>query len=194
MNTLDCRHQQCPSPVIETRKALLAVPGEPLTVLVADDVARDNVSRLAASQGCSVQVEATEGGYALTLHPGEGTRPAETGAAIQGKTVVFVASDQMGQGDPELGAILLRNFLITLTQTTTRPDTILFVNAGVKLVVQGAETVEALNSLACDGVDIAACGLCLEFYHLKDQLAVGRVSNMLETVETLQSAGRIIRP
>ena len=48
--------------------------------------------------------------------------------------------------------------------------------------------------LLCDGVDIAACGLCLEFYDLKDKLLVGRVSNMLETVETLHSAGRIIRP
>jgi len=194
MSTLDCRNQQCPAPVIATRKALLDAPGESLTVLVSDETARENVSRLAASQGFAVAVNESEGVYTLTLSPGEQPQTPETGAAIQGKTVLFVTSDKLGEGDPELGTILLRNFLITLNDASSRPDTILFLNSGVKLVVEGAETIEALNNLACDGVDIAACGLCLEFYGLKEKLSVGRVSNMLETVETLQSAGRIIRP
>jgi len=196
MSVLDCRNQQCPGPVIETRKALLAAPGEALTVLVGDTTARDNVTRLAASQGYDVMVsDGDEAGvYTLTLTPGAALPEVAAGAAVQGKTVLFVSSDQMGQGDPELGTILLRNFLITLAEASVRPDTILFVNAGVKLVVEGAETVEALNALACDGVDIAACGLCLEFYGLKEKRVVGRVSNMLETVETLHTAGRIIRP
>jgi len=194
MSTLDCRNQQCPAPVIATRKALLEAPASPLTVLVSDETARDNIARLATSQGFATDITTEDQGYTLLLTPGEKPATAEAGVAIQGKTVLFVTSDQMGQGDAELGTILLRNFLITLNEATTRPDTILFVNAGVKLVVDGADTIEALNSLACDGVDIAACGLCLEFYDIKDKLMVGRVSNMLETVETLQSAGRIIRP
>jgi len=196
MAVLDCRNQQCPGPVIETRKALLAAPGEPLTVLVGDTTARDNVTRLAASQGYEVMVsDGDEAGvYTLTLTPGAAIPETPPGAAVQGKTVLFVTSDRMGQGDPELGTVLLRNFLLTLAEAAVRPDTILFVNAGVKLAVDGSETLEALNTLACDGVDIAACGLCLEFYGLKEKLAVGRISNMLETVETLHTAGRIIRP
>ena len=194
MNSLDCRNQQCPAPVVATRKAILAAPEEPLCVLVSDDTARDNVSRLANSQGFGVAVDEVGGGYSLTLTPGELPQPSAESSVIEGKTVLFVGSDQMGQGDPELGTILMRNFLMTLNEATTRPDVILFVNSGVKLVVEGADTIEALNSLLCDGVDIAACGLCLEFYDLKDKLLVGRVSNMLETVETLHSAGRIIRP
>ena len=53
---------------------------------------------------------------------------------------------------------------------------------------------EALNALACRGVDIAACGLCLDFYHLKEKLQVGRTTNMLEIAETALQAGRVIRP
>ncbi|NOY12833.1 MAG: sulfurtransferase-like selenium metabolism protein YedF, partial [Deltaproteobacteria bacterium] len=74
------------------------------------------------------------------------------------------------------------------------PDTILFVNSGVKLVCRGSDALEALNQLACRGVDIASCGLCLDFYRLKDQLEVGRITNMLEIIETQMQADRIIRP
>lgn len=195
MKTLDCRGHKCPHPVVETRKLILADPRAPLTVLVGDDTARENVARLAASQGYEVAESTTEGGFALALTPGAGSAgaAAEEGA-VRGRTVVFFASETMGSGNDELGRVLLKNFLFTLTEAATVPDMLLFVNAGVKLTTAGAETLEALEKLSCMGVDIASCGLCLEFFDLKDKLAVGRATNMLEIVETLQSAGRVIRP
>ncbi|PLX81224.1 MAG: sulfurtransferase-like selenium metabolism protein YedF [Desulfuromonas sp.] len=195
MNRLDCRAQRCPAPVIETRKLLLGNPGEAVEVLVADDVARDNVSRLAHTLGYQVTVEAESGGFSLKMQPGKIDGTETTAAkAVSGKTVVFVASDRMGEGDAELGTVLMQNFLLTLTQLAAPPEAVLFVNAGVKLCTNGAETIEALENLACAGIDIASCGLCLEFYELKEQLKVGRITNMLDIVETLSQAERIIRP
>jgi selenium metabolism protein YedF len=194
MKTIDCRAQRCPHPVVETRKLILSEPGLPLQVLVGDEAARENVSRMAASQGYAVDVSPTEGGYALNLRPGEPVEEAAQGPAVSGKTIAFLASDQMGSGDPELGRVLMKNLLFTMAEGTTPPDGILFVNSGVKLATEGSEALEALERLACQGVDIASCGLCLDFYHLKDKLKVGRVTNMLEILETLQSAGRTIRP
>lgn len=193
MSTLDCRAHRCPHPVVETRKLILSEPGTPLTILVGDDVARENVSRLAASQGYGVESQEIEGGFSLDLIPGAGKKEKKSEQTVKGKTVVFIASDEMGHGETELGRVLMKNFLFTLTETTP-PDTVLFVNAGVKLAASGSEVLEALDNLACQGVDIAACGLCLEYYGLKENLAVGRATNMLEIVETLQSAGRTIRP
>jgi selenium metabolism protein YedF len=193
MKTIDCRAHKCPYPVVETRKQLLAAPGVPLTILVGDDASRENVARMAASQGYQSRISPTEGGFALELTPGE--KPAPSGRIeIQGKTVAFITSDEMGSGNAELGRVLLKNLLFTMTETASPPDVMLFVNAGVKLTVTGSEVLEALEKLACMGVDIASCGLCLDFFHLKDQLAVGRVTNMLEILETLQNAGRVIRP
>lgn len=193
MKILDCRAHKCPHPVVETRKQMLAEPGAALTVLVGDTTARENISRLAASQGYTVRAEPTEGGFALQLNPGE--KPAETaGPAVQGKTVAFVSSDAMGNGSDELGRLLMKNFLFTLTELETVPDVLLFVNAGVKLTTEGSESLEALEKIACMGADIASCGLCLDFFHLKEKLAVGRATNMLDIAETLQKAGRIIRP
>ena len=100
----------------------------------------------------------------------------------------------MGSGDDQLGRILLKNFFFTLAENDTAPDLLLFVNGGARLTTAGSEIVEALQKLADLGADIATCGLCLEFFGLKEALAVGRVTNMLEIVTTLQTAGRVIRP
>lgn len=192
MKQLDCRPWSCPKPVVEVRKTLLAAPGEWLKVLVADDVARQNVRRMAESLGCVVREEAYDGGFALTLSP---AKSDQVRAVVAGGTsVVLVGSETMGEGSDDLGRVLLRNFLITLAEVENPPAAIYFVNSGVKLVVRGADTVEILEKLACGGVDIAACGLCLDFYKLKDQLTVGRVTNMLDIAGALLHAGRVIRP
>lgn len=193
MNTIDCRGQQCPQPVVQVRRQMLAAPVTSLRVLVSDSAARDNVSRLASGQGYQVNIEPFEGAFRLELTPGE--RPAGTSAGtVNGPTVGFIASDQMGSGDPQLGQILMKNFLFTLTEGDKAPDLMLFVNGGARLTVAGSELLDALHKLADSGTDIATCGLCLEYFGLKEALAVGRVTNMLEIVTALQSAGRVIRP
>lgn len=194
MNTLDCRGKKCPQPVIETRKALLASPAASQRVLVNDETARQNVSRLAESLGRSVIVTATEGGFVLEISAGTTPEATTSEPAVSGKTVVFVGSDKMGSGDDELGHILMKNFIFTLLEINPVPDALYFVNAGVKLTTKGSDVIEALTRLADQGADIASCGLCLEFFDLKESLAVGRATNMLDTVETLSKAGRIIRP
>ncbi|MDW7644252.1 MAG: sulfurtransferase-like selenium metabolism protein YedF [Desulfuromonadales bacterium] len=194
MDTLDCRGKKCPQPVIETRKVLLTNPAASQRVLVSDETARQNVSRLAESLGRSVIATATEGGFALEISAGATQEAAAAEPAVHGKTVVFVSSDKMGSGDDELGHILMKNFIFTLLEINPVPDALYFVNAGVKLTTKGSDVLEALARLADQGADIASCGLCLEFFDLKESLAVGRATNMLDTVETLSKAGRIIRP
>ena len=193
METLDCRGQQCPRPVVQTRQMMLAQPTSPLRVLVDDDAARENVARLAKSLGYRVSIEQTEDNFEIGLVPGEAPKKAAARVTSAGPTIIFVGSDQMGSGDAKLGQILMKNFIFTLIESDTTPDAIYFVNSGVKLTIGGSDVVEPLEELANRGVDIASCGLCLEFFDAKDSLAVGRISNMLELVNALEGAGNIIR-
>ncbi len=200
MIKLDYSQHQCPYPVVETRKQILANPGQRLEVLVGDTAGRDNVSRLATKMGYQTTVEAIGNNYQLQLIPTDGhekaSTPGKTEAPeeIPGKTVVYCGSDQMGNGDVEFGRILMRNFLITLLELDPLPDIILFVNSGIDLTTEGSEVLEALETLVSRGVDIASCGLCLDFYQKKEQLQVGRVTNMLEMAEVQCQAGRLISP
>jgi len=193
MKTIDCRGQQCPQPVIQTRKLMLEEPGSVLEVLVDDQACQDNVSRLATTMGYNIEVQ--ESGAATRLELSPGKKPEQKGSTVSatGPRIIFIGSDQMGSGDPELGRILMKNFIFTLTEADLVPDAIYLVNSGVRLTISGSEVLEPLEELANRGVDIASCGLCLEYFDVKDSLAVGRISNMLELVNALEGAGSIIR-
>ena len=193
MVILDCRGQQCPQPVVQVRRQMQAAPDAPLQVLVDDPAARDNVGRLADNQGYQIKVEQEGNTYRIELRPGEQIE-VKGQVATTGPTVVLVASDQMGSGDQKLGQILMKNFIFTLAENETAPDQLLFVNGGARLTVGGSDVIEPLQKLAQLGTDVATCGLCLEYFGLKEALAVGRVTNMLEIATVLQSAGRIVRP
>jgi len=192
MKSIDCRNWLCPKPVIEVRKVMLAAPDVAVCALVEDQVARQNLLRLASSLGWAVQEREVDGVAALEFSPAA-SATAVTAPAC-GSTVVLVAAATMGSGDDELGRILLRNFLLTLPELEIPPTAIYFINAGVKLTVNGADTVEILQKLADLGIDLASCGLCLDFFGLKGELAVGRTTNMLDIVQGMSNAGSVLRP
>ena len=75
-----------------------------------------------------------------------------------------------------------------------KPDAILFYNDGVKLCCEGSTLLDDLRGLEAAGVEIIACGTCLNFFELADQLRVGRVTDMLEIAGRLADAGTIVRP
>ena len=196
MQTLDYRQFNCPYPVVETRKEMLANPGKILKVRVTDQISCDNIQRLASSQNYQAACAAATEGFLLTLTPETVTKDPAPQEVVtgNGKTVIFCGSEQMGEGDEQLGQILLKNFFMTLTELDRLPEIILLVNSGVKLACTDSGALEPLTALASRGVDIASCGLCLDFYQLKEQLQVGRTTNMLEIAETKLQAARIICP
>lgn len=69
MIEVDARGYSCPIPVVNTRKAIKTNPGKELNVLVDSAVAKENVTRLAESEGYTSQVEEIDGSYKLVLKP-----------------------------------------------------------------------------------------------------------------------------
>ncbi len=111
-----------------------------------------------------------------------------------GPTVVQITAATMGSGDDELGALLLRSFIKTQAELEAMPDAIIFYNGGVRLCCEGSLLLDDLRGLETSGIEIIACGTCLNYFELADQLAVGRVTDMLEIAGRLASAGRVVRP
>jgi hypothetical protein len=68
----------------------------------------------------------------------------------------------------------------------------LFFNSGVKLTTEGSTALEDLRKLEEKGTVISSCGTCLDFYKVKDKLAVGSVTNMYAIVQAMGEAGRLI--
>jgi selenium metabolism protein YedF len=104
-----------------------------------------------------------------------------------------ISSDTVGQGSDELGGILMRAFMHTFMEVEPRPDTIIFMNNGVRLTVSGSPVLEDLQALAHEGVEILVCGTCLNYFEITDDVAVGEISNAYTIAETLLQAGKVVR-
>lgn len=116
------------------------------------------------------------------------------GRLLPSPAVVVIASDTMGRGDDELGHLLVRSYLHTLTEVSPRPDTLIFYSSGVRLAVEGSPALDDLRALADRGVRVLLCGTCLNHFGLKEKVAVGEISNMYAISETMLTAGKVVSP
>jgi selenium metabolism protein YedF len=191
MDKLDLRGKTCPVPVIETKRLIDSKPVEEIEVLVDDSTASENVQRFLTSGGFAVQCKEAGGEYCIhgTKKPGEVKSEEKTG-----KVLAYVSSETMGIGNDELGAILMRSFLNTLKEIKPLPWRVIFVNAGVKLACEDSPVLNVLKDLEGIGIEILACGTCLDYFKLKERLRAGRTSNMFEIVSSLVEASNVIKP
>lgn len=200
--TVNAMGKQCPLPVVEAKKALSGMTEAGiLEVLVDNEIAVQNLLRLASGSGLQARSEKhAPGQFVVTMEVD--TQPAgdsleEPVACIpdlRGNTVVAIGSACMGVGSEELGKTLMKGFIYALSQQEELPKTILFYNGGASIPVSGSVSVEDLKNMQAQGVEILTCGTCLDYYGLKDKLAVGGVTNMYSIVEIMSKAAKVIKP
>jgi len=196
MKIIDCRGLSCPQPVIETKKTLESMKDGIIEVIVDNVAAKENVSRFARSQGCQVESAEKGGNFNLKITKGDVRTDAgiSEGSDLKKQVVLLITSDQIGMGSEELGRVLMKTFINTLIETTPRPETIIFMNSGVKLAIEGSPVLESLDKLEKAGVNLLVCGTCLNYFEVKDKLKAGKVSNMYEIVEHMMGAEKVIAP
>jgi selenium metabolism protein YedF len=106
--------------------------------------------------------------------------------------VVFINSERIGEGDDELGRKLMGSFLYSLARTEPKPYAVGLMNGAVRLACEGAATVEDLRLLEADGVRVLSCGTCLDWFSLKEQLAVGAVGTMNDAAALFMTADSVV--
>jgi selenium metabolism protein YedF len=206
---LDCRSLPCPQPVLECKKTVSDEHPHRIVVTVDNEAASQNVSRFLSSQGYALISEDRRNGLVIVTAEADGDRnsteedPGEAASdawhqaspspqAAPDRQLVLITSDVIGHGDDLLGGKLMQNFLATLPEMGESLWRIIFINAGVKLTVQGSPVLEGLQSLESAGVSILVCGTCLDHFQLLEHKRVGRTTNMLDVVTSLQLAGKVI--
>lgn len=108
-------------------------------------------------------------------------------------SIVVLGSNKMGEGSDELGEILMKGFIYSLTELEELPKTIIMYNSGVKLSTEGSTSIDDLKTLEAQGVEILSCGTCLNYYNLSEKLKVGDVTNMYVISESMSNANKIIK-
>lgn len=214
IKTVDARGLACPIPVVNAKKAAEEMQeGDSLIVLVDNEIAVQNLQRFAKQKGFEassekkaekeyeVMIQITAGLQEIkeqepSAAVGEDAKEDIACAADSRKCglLVVLSANTMGTGDEKLGKALMKAFVFALTKQDRLPETILCYNSGAYLTCEGADTLEDMKLLEAEGVNIMTCGTCLDFYGIKEKLAVGSVTNMYEIVEKMETADSIVRP
>ena len=223
MITINAMGDTCPIPVVKTKKAIEKLE-KPDTVetLVDNEIAVENLKKMASQMGFAVSDSKINSGYSVKITVDDidkindnkmsatnakATSEAKansikTGAddmvscniKNSGEKVVVIKSEFMGDGDNELGKVLIKGFIYALSQQDELPQTMLFYNGGAKITSEGSESIEDLKALEEKGVKIFTCGTCLNYYGLTEKLCVGEVTNMYEITKKMTEASLIVCP
>lgn len=200
MNIIDARKLNCPQPLILTKNALEAGQNE-ITVLVDNDTAKQNVLKYCNKMGHKSEVSEQNGDISIKItktsseaceicEVSEETETvSKTGKEVKG---YLIGTNVLGSGSEDLGKLLMKGFIYTMTQIKPYPDFIVFLNSGVKLSSEGSDSIEDLKQLLQAGTRIVSCGTCLDFYQLKEKLMVGEITNMYDIVETISASDNVV--
>jgi selenium metabolism protein YedF len=200
--------QPCPIPVVKAKELLAGQDVEGVVVVVDNFVAVQNLEKMAKGTGCGFSYAGEGALFRVTIvkgadsgrfsggQPGEAQdNPSETpeiaGGAKKGP-VVLITADSMGRGAEELGRMLIKGFVFSLTQLNPLPEAVIFLNGGARLTTKGANTVPDLKTLEEKGVGIYTCGTCANYYKLTEALAVGSIVDMMNIVTRLGKASSVI--
>lgn len=194
MRTIDALGWECPKPIIATKQMLDTMCEGTVLTIVDNQIALDNLQDFAKSVGYQCEHEEKDGIFYVKTTKDDSC--AAVMSELTGKNdnlVIAVTSDRFGVGNDDLGSSLMKSYLFALTEAEKQPKTLIFVNKGVTLVCEDSPCLEAIQALADAGVEIMACGACLNFYGLTEALVIGKISNMYMIVNKMNNATNTIK-
>lgn len=190
---IDARGLACPKPVINTKKELDKIQEGIVIVTVDNEIAKENILKLVNSLNCEGKIIKEEKDLiSIEIKKGENVIIDDKKEPELEDKCIFISSDKMGKGNDELGDVLIKGFIYTLTEAKPYPKYIVLVNSGVKLTTENQATVDNLKILEEGGTEILSCGTCLDYYDVKEKLQVGSVTNMYAIVDIMKNSSQTI--
>jgi selenium metabolism protein YedF len=204
MKIVDTKGQLCPAPLIATKRALKETQlGGSFLVLTDNQTSFTNVSRFLRDNNTPFTSAEKDGIWtlAVTKTTGELSKPnveefceVDVPHFQKGDFVVAISSHKMGEGDTELGTLLMTNFINAVHDLDILPSKMVFYNSGVFLGKKDSSVLEQLKDLERMGVGLFLCGTCINHYSLKEEINIGNISNMFEIAQIMSSAGKVVKP
>jgi len=204
MNIVDTSGQQCPAPLIATKRALRETPAdESIRVITDNRTSFNNICRFLKDNNTEFSSEESNGIWTLTISK-KTSEPANADTSeyctndiphfSQGDFIIAFPSDKMGEGDAELGHLLMNNFIKAIRDLDILPRKMVFYNKGVILGTEDSPVIDHLREIEKMGVSMLLCATCAKYYSIEEKIKIGTLSNMFEIARVMSTAGNIVRP
>lgn len=184
---IDARGMDCPKPVVKAEEALSKINEGIVEVIVDNEASMKNLTKFARTNALYSETAQENKDWRVKIVKGY---PCEVPAEEENKgpekdLFLVVATDIMGK-DEDLGKILMKGFFETMKVYKELPNTIFFLNTGVRLTTVNEEMISILKEFDSLGVLMFTCGTCLKYFNLESELKVGfrgGTTNILEEMK-----------
>ncbi len=191
MRELDLRKKGCPIPLVETRKFINENRGEDFTVILDNEASYLNIKKFLENN--KINYSSNKSGEEFTFEIiFDGNEQLSSKSFEIKNFTILVMSDLFGIGDETLSKTLMKSYFYSLDSNITLPSNIIFINNGVKLLLD-KEIKDHIKSLEDKGVTIRACGICTDYYALNDKINKDYISNMYTISDVLNNSDSVIR-
>lgn len=193
MRQIDATGKACPIPVIEAKKALSEAVTSGVMIIVDNIIAVQNLEKMAGGFGYGFSYKEEAGTFKAIIQKDAGTEvPLYDPPPPGRKLVVVLTSDALGDGSGELGRILMKAFIYSLTELDAVPSAVIFMNRGAYLTAEGSNATDDLKILEGKGTEVLTCGTCSDYYGFSGSPAVGSTIDMFGITERMALADAII--
>lgn len=192
MKELDLRNRSCPIPLVETRKFINNNRDVDFNIILDNELSFLNIKKYLENNRINYSSNKSGDNYIFEVIFDGNERLSNKEFQLN-NFCILVMSDLFGYGEEELSKALMKSYFYALDNSITLPSNIIFMNSGVKLLVESSGIINSLGSLKSKGVSILACGTCTDFYKINEFIKVGEITNMHLIVEILNNSDNVIK-
>lgn len=194
MHIIDATNLNCPAPVLKAKDFIEKNNPKNLKIIVDNEAAQQNIQRFLETKGFKTKTKKQEENFVITgIFDDKNILEKKIKERVeQKKIMVMCTSNRIGTGDNELGEKLMISFIKTLKEMGKDLWRLVFVNNGVKLVIDDSLVLECLKKYEDNGLDILVCGTCLNHFNLIKRKKIGQTTNMLDIVSDMLVADKVI--
>ena len=192
MKELDLRNKSCPIPLVETRKFINNNKNTDFKIILDNEVSFLNIKKYLENNKINYSSNKSDELYIFEVIFDGNEKLSHEKFEVKNFSILIM-SDLFGEGDEELSRVLMKSYFYALDESITLPSNIIFINSGVKLLTENYDVIKHIESLKNRGVSILACGICTDYYKLKDHIKVAEITNMYSIIEILNNSDSVIR-
>ena len=192
MKELDLRNKSCPIPLVETRKFINNNKNTYFKIILDNEVSFLNIKKYLENNKINYSSNKSDELYIFEVIFDGNEKLSHEKFEVNNFSILIM-SDLFGEGDEELSRVLMKSYFYALDESITLPSNIIFINSGVKLLTENYDVIKHIESLKNRGVSILACGICTDYYKLKDHIKVAEITNMYSIIEILNNSDSVIR-
>ena len=192
MKELDLRNKSCPIPLVETRKFINNNKNTDFKIILDNEISFLTINKYLENNKINYSSNKSDELYIFEVIFDGNEKLSHEKFEVNNFSILIM-SDLFGEGDEELSRVLMKSYFYALDESITLPSNIIFINSGVKLLTENYDVIKHIESLKNRGVSILACGICTDYYKLKDNIKVAEITNMYSIIEILNNSDSVIR-